>query len=137
MKKKTITAIIERGDDGAFSIYAQDDNVPVFANGLTEKEARDEFEQIMKEQAEYIKETTGEEPQWYSPDIKVNYRYDLTAFFQAFPFVSASGLARAIGINPSLMRKYKSGIAKASEAQKNIIQSKLDNIVERLQAVHF
>ena len=73
MKQKTIRAIIERGDDGTFSIYAEDDNVPVFANGLTKKEAREEFEQIMKEQAEYIKEQTGKAPQWYSPDTKIDY----------------------------------------------------------------
>ncbi|WP_216655771.1 hypothetical protein [Xylanibacter muris] len=34
-------------------------------------------------------------------------------FFLAFPFINASEFAKSIGINPSLMRKYKNGLVKA------------------------
>ena len=133
---KKIVAIIEKGDDGGYAIYAQGD-IPLFANGLTEQEARTEFEALIPEQAAYIKEHSGAYPDWYDGKYNVEYRYDMSAFFQAFPFINATELARSVGMNPSLMRKYKSCITKASTNQKNIIQHKLDDIVERLRAVRF
>ena len=45
--------------------------------------------------------------------------------------------AHAVGINPSLMRKYKIGLATASEKQKQIIQSHLNELTEKLQHVQF
>lgn len=133
---RKIVAIIEKGEDGGYGIYA-DGGIPLFANGLTEAEAREEFESLIPEQAEYIKENTGEYPDWYDGKSEIEYRYDMTAFFMAFPFINATEFAKSVGINPSLMRKYKRGIAKASENQKDIIQHKFDDIVERLRIVKF
>ena len=59
------------------------------------------------------------------------------SLFDAFPFLNASAFAEWIGVNPSLMRKYKSGLAKAGERQKDLIQRKFDDIVNRLSAVRF
>ena len=133
---KTITAIIEKGNDGGYSIYA-DSGVPVFGSGLTEDEARSEFEACLKEQADYMKERQGKYPDWYADDLQVEYRYDMSAFFLAFPFINVTEFAKSVDINPSLMRKYKSGIAKAGEKQKDLIQRKPDDIVSRLSAVRF
>ncbi len=73
-------------------------------------------------------------PQWLlCGDYELAYEFEDVA-----AMLRASGLARSIGLNPSLMRKYKSGLAKkASPAQKDIIQRKLDDIVARLVAVRF
>ncbi len=109
----------------------------MFSHGMTETEARDSFESLVPEQAEYMKECTGEYPDWYDEDVAFEYKYDMSAFFQAFPFINATELAKNLGINPSLMRKYKSDIAKAGAAQKDMIQRKFDNIVERLRVVRF
>ena len=133
---KRITAIIEKASDGGYGIYAED-NLPLFSNGLTEQEARDEFESLVHEQAEFIKERQGEYPDWYSDDVQIDYRYDMSGFFLAFPFINVSEFAKSLDINPSLMRKYKSGIAKAGERQKDLIQRKFDDIVSRLSAVRF
>ena len=133
---KTLTAIIEKAEDGGYGIYA-DGGVPVFGSGLTEEEARSEFEACLKEQADYMKERQGKYPDWYADDLQVEYRYDMSAFFLAFPFINVTEFAKSVDINPSLMRKYKSGIAKAGEKQKDLIQRKLDDIVSRLSAVRF
>lgn len=133
---KTFTAIIEKGNDGGYSIYAEG-GAPVFGSGLDEAEARSEFEACLKEQAEFMKERQGEYPDWYADDLQVEYRYDMSAFFLAFPFINVTEFAKSVDINPSLMRKYKSGIAKAGEKQKDLIQRKLDDIVSRLSAVRF
>lgn len=132
---KKIVAIIEKGDSNGYSIYASNDAVPVVGSGLTEQEARQDFEQVMGEQARYMEEHTGIAPDW--KDAEIEYRYDISGFFQSFPFVNATELARSVGINPSLMRKYKRGLAAASEKQKKMIQEKFDEIVNRLQRVRF
>ena len=132
---RKIVAIIEKGDSNGYSIYAANDAVPVVGSGLTEQEARQDFEQVMGEQARYMEEHTGIAPDW--KDAVVEYRYDISGFFQSFPFINATELARSVGINPSLMRKYKSGLAAASEKQKKMIQDKFDEIVNRLQKVRF
>jgi hypothetical protein len=134
---KTIIAIIEKSSEGGYGIYAKDKNVPLTGFGLAEAEAKEDFESLIEEQAEYYKEKTGVYPDWYSTDIKIEYRYDMSAFFMSFPFINATELAKSIGINPSLMRKYKSGIASASDKQKNMIQQKFDDIVNKLGVVKF
>ena len=134
---KKIVAIVEKSADGGYSIYAADE-LPLFASGMTEEEAKDDFAEFVQEQAEYMKERTGAYPEWYDEQgVDVEYRYDMSAFFLAFPFINASKLAKSLGINPSLMRKYKSGLAKASARQKNMIQHKFDDIVSRLSVVKF
>lgn len=133
---KKIVAIIEKGADGGYSIYA-DGGIPLFANGLTEQEARSGFEALVPEQAEFMKERTGQFPDWYDGSFEVEYRYDMSGFFLAFPFINASEFAKSIGINPSLMRKYKNGLAKASAGRKDLIQHKFDDMVRRLNAVRF
>lgn len=133
---KKIVAVIEKGNDGGYAIHAEK-GLPLFSNGLTEQEAKNEFLALIPEQAEFIKGKTGKYPDWYNGDFDIEFRYDMSAFFLAFPFINATELAKDIGINPSLMRKYKSGIVKAGEAQKNLIQHKFDNIVSRLQNVRF
>ena len=46
---KKIVAIIEKGEDGGYSIYAAND-LPLFASGMTEQEAKDEFCNFVQEQ---------------------------------------------------------------------------------------
>lgn len=133
---KKLIAIIEKGESDGYCIYAANGE-PLFANGMTEKEAKDDFFSLVPEQAEYIKEKTGSYPEWYSKDMEIEFRYDMTAFFDAFPFINATELAKTIGINPSLMRRYKSGISKAGEKQKNLIQTEFDKIISRMASVRF
>ena len=67
----------------------------------------------------------------------IDYVYDLSGFFEAFPFINASKFAKEIGMNESVMRKYKGKIVTASEKQKLLIQEKYDEILSRMAAVRF
>ncbi len=133
----TLTAIIEKASDGGFSVYSPD--VPgVYAPAPTEEEAKAEFVEMLEEQAEDMFDSTGKYPAWYSADgIEVEYTYSLSGFFEAFPFINASQLGAAIGINPSLMRRYKSGQKGVSQKQRQLIQSEIGKIASRLQSVRF
>ena len=133
---KKINAIIERSDSGGISIYSDDVN-GAYGFGLTEEEARDDFLSVLEEQAEYYKEIHGDYPSWKKEGYEVNYMYDISGFFEAFPFINASKFAKEIGINPSLMRKYKGKMVSASDKQRSVIQDKYDQIVGRMQAVRF
>ncbi len=55
--------------------------------------------------------------------------------FDTFPFLNASAFAEWIGINPSLMRKYKAGLSVPQGKNRELIQRGLQNIAERLEEV--
>ncbi len=137
MMNKKLVGVIEKASDGGYGIYALENVIPVTGYGLTEEEAKKDFLEQIKEQADYYKGKKGTYPKWYKEDLEVEYRYDMSAFFMSFPFINASEFAKSLGINPSLMRKYKSGLAKASTKQKDLIQEKFSGLVERLELVKF
>lgn len=132
---KTIVATIEKASDGGYGIYAEPDGLVGY--GLTEEEAKIDFISILEEQAAYYKQRCGEFPSWYDIELQVEYRYDLSGFFLRFPFINASEFASYVGINSSLMRKYKSGLVKASERQKEQIQAKFVEMIQNLERVKF
>lgn len=113
---KKIKAIIEKANDGGISVYSEDVN-GAYGFGLTEQEAKDDFMSVLEEQAEYYKEKHGDFPVWYKSGYSVDYIYDLSGFFEAFPFINASKFAKEIGMNESVMRKYKGKIVTASDKQ--------------------
>ncbi|MBR6250113.1 MAG: type II toxin-antitoxin system HicB family antitoxin [Bacteroidales bacterium] len=130
-------AIIERGTDGGFAIYAEEVS-GAFGSGETEQEAKNDFVEVLEEQAEYYQEQTGNLPDWYNGGkYTIEYVYDLSAFFEQFPFINATEFAKAIGLNASLMRKYKRKIVPISDKQKARIQSNYNAILNRMQAVTF
>lgn len=133
---KKIVGIIEKSEDGGFSIYTEELN-GVFGYGLTEDEAKGDFVEVLNEQAEYYKEKRGTFPSWYDEEIEIEYMYDLSGFFLAFPFINASAFAKEIGINESLMRKYKNRISFAGEKQMSIIKDGYQRLLNRMQAVKF
>lgn len=131
-----LTAIIERAADGGFVIHSPQVE-GVYAPAPTENEAKEEFLSMLEEAAEDQQERNGCYPEWYCAGIgaAVEYTYALSGFFEAFPFINASKFAEAVGINPSLMRRYKSGQGGISKSQKQLIQTKLEEVVVNLQAV--
>ena len=134
MKKTTL--IIEKAEDGGYGVYSKE--IPgVVGYGLTEKEAKEDAKEILEEQADFYKQKHGVFPEWYSEDMEVEYRYDFSGFFLAFPFFNVSKFAEEIGINASLMRKYKEGLAFASEKQKALIQGKFNEIKQKMNLVQF
>lgn len=132
---KTIVATIEKATDGGYGIYA--DPAGLVGYGLTEEEAKTDFNAVIEEQAAYYQKRNGEYPTWYEDGYTIEYRYDLSGFFLSFPFINASEFASYVGINPSLMRKYKSGLVKAGERQKEMIQAKYNEMIQNLERVKF
>lgn len=128
----TLTAIIEATDNGHYSIYTKED-YPILGFGDTLAEAKEDYEAVLQEQADHYTQHTGKAAPWL--EASITYRYTLSALFAAFPFLNASALARAMGINDSLMRRYKKGLANASEKQVAIIQDHLQRLASELTSV--
>jgi predicted RNase H-like HicB family nuclease len=105
---RKVTAIIEKGEDGSYSIHAPELENVIIGEGDTVAEAKDDFVNSRNEILEaYIDEglPVPEELR----DVEFEYRYDLSAFYDAHPYLNVSKLAEHMHINASLMRQYRRG----------------------------
>lgn len=58
-KKTAIIAIVEKGRDGGYSVFAKE--IPgAYGYGLTEEEAKQDFVENVSEQLEHIRDKTGQ-----------------------------------------------------------------------------
>lgn len=135
--KNVVKAIIEKGNDGFYSIYIPD-IAGLYGAGETEAEAKEALNEAIDMAREYAQETGD----WsdYAPladKFSIEYAYDLSGFFLTFDVLDASTLAKHIGINPSLMRRYKAGITKASDRQKEKIAKGIQSLAKQLSAAAF
>ena len=136
--KKTI-AIIEKASDGGYGIHCPDlTGVALYGYGLTENDAKESLCENLESILEYYEEEDKVIPDVLnSGELDFDYRYDFSGFFKAHPFFNVSELAMTIGINPSLMRKYKNGLAFASREQKQKIELGIHTISKKLSEVQF
>ena len=65
------------------------------------------------------------------------YHYDMISFFEYFDFLNVSKIAERAGINPSLMRKYTSGVANAGEGQYLKLKKAINSIAKELAVANF
>src|SRR5665647_1021024 len=125
---KKIKAIIEKGNDGLYSIYLPD-LIGMYGTGETEAEAKEALNEAIDSAKEYVEET-GEWGDYivFKSDFEFDYRYDLSGFFKTYNFFDVSALAGKLGLNASLLRRYKSGISKAETKQKEKIEQGIHNL---------
>ena len=126
--------IIERGQDGTYSAYPAKLNTTIIGEGETAEAAKADFLNSYEEIKQYYLEV-GEEMPVELKDLDFEYRYDLAAFFNSFDFINVSKFAKAVGVEPSLMRHYKIGDAGISTKQKRKIERGLHSLARELQNV--
>ena len=135
--KKKVIAIIEKADDDGYGIYVPDIEF-LFGYGLTEQEAKQDLIETLEEKIEDYKERQIEIPaELNEGNIEFDYRYDFSGRFQSFPFFNVSALAKEAGLNSSLLRKYKEGLAVASPAQRKRLEGAIHGIANRLRTATF
>jgi predicted RNase H-like HicB family nuclease len=136
---KKVVAIIEKASDGGYGIYCPDvTGLALFGHGLTEKEAKENLQENLESILEYYEEEGKPIPEVLNKGkISFEYKYDFSGFFKAYPIFNISELAAMIGINSSLMRKYKNGLAYASKEQREKIESGIHMISKKLSTVQF
>lgn len=67
------------------------------------------------------------------PELEIEYRFDVGSLFSYYDFVNIAGVAREIGLNPSVMRQYAIGVRKPSEERKLQIVAGLKNLADKMQ----
>ncbi len=133
---KIQTLIVEKNSEGWYGVYCNDvPGVTGFAE--TEEEAVEDFKIAVQEALSDYMDEDGNYPEWYADDMEFKLLYDLATFFDSFRFINISEFAKEVGINESLMRKYKTGAAFASPKQKARIQKGYNRLLERLSRVQF
>lgn len=69
------------------------------------------------------------------PEMEFEFVFDVPSLFDYFSYLNISAVAKKIGINASLMRKYASGVCSPGNARLKQIQDCLKNISSELMAV--
>ncbi len=132
---KNISAIIERGNDGLYSVYIADKAYPygIIGTGDTVKKAIEDFNAGYQEMKEYV-ESTGE----VFDEAEISFKYDIPSFLQEFAYAfSLAGLERITGVNQKQLGHYISGYRKPSAKTVRKIESKIHSFSKQLEAVQF
>jgi hypothetical protein len=133
MKKKKVTLVIEASSTG-FGIYGED--FPVTAYGDTVEAAKKDLESVITDVLDFYKtEGVKRDPALNDGNLEIIFKYDIASIFNHFGMLDASGLAKKIGMNPSLLRQYKTGHALASDKQKKKIEEGLHDLGRALLSV--
>lgn len=124
MKKRLITAVIEASKTG-FGIYS-DDLPGVTGYGKSIEEAKADIQSAIEEVLEaHLEDGTEPIKELNKGNLEFVYKYDIESLFKYFGMLDATNLARRIGLNPSLLRQYKTGITLAGPKQKEKIEKGL------------
>lgn len=130
-----VTAIIEKGTDGQYSVYIKDKKYPygIIGTGKTVSEAKEDFMGGYEDMKDYVTES-GEQ----FSEANFIFHYDIPSFLQEFAFAfSLAGLERITGINQKQLGHYISGYRKPSEKTIRKIESGLHSFSQLLSSVHF
>ena len=134
---KSLKAIIEKGSDGFYSVYVPE--IPgLYGAGETESDAKENLKEAIEVAIDHMEETG--DTTYYAPlmeDHTIEYAYDLSGFFKTIDIFDVTALSKRIGINSSLMRRYKTGMSKASASQKAKILDGIYSVADDLLAVKF
>lgn len=130
---KTI-ALIEKGKDGTFGIFTPDLKSTIIGEGKTVEEAKNDFDNSVKEVSLYYEESGKDIPEELQ-NIEFEYKYDLASLFNYYSFINVTKFAKIAGINASLMRQYKSGNQYISENQVMKIENALHKIANEIAAI--
>jgi len=128
------TALIEKGKDGTFGLFTPDLKSTIIGEGITVAEAKADFLNSVNELMLYYKETGRQIPEELL-DIEFEFKYDIASLFNYYSFINVSQFAKATGINPSLLRQYKTGHQYISENQVKKIEIALHKIAKEFAEI--
>lgn len=129
-----IAKVLVEKDGNGYSAVITNFQSTIWGSGGSVKEAKADLMNSIEEVRQSYLEN-GEESPDDLEDIILDYRYDISALFNAFSFLNTSKFAERIGISPSLMRHYKAGGTYISETQVKKIEAGLHQIARELLAV--
>ncbi|WP_291529037.1 type II toxin-antitoxin system HicB family antitoxin [Bacteroides sp. UBA939] len=132
--KQNVTVLMEKSSDGYFSCFVEDE-LPGFGlagYGDTAELAKKDMMQAYADMKDILEEEGKE-----IPELEFTYKYDIQSFFNYFSFLNVTKIAELAGINPSLMRRYTSGVAVAGQKQYDKIKVAVDRVTQEMAAATF
>ena len=134
-KNPTVKIVLEKTNTG-YSAYAPEE-AGIFTTGDSFEEIKENFNEVIEIQAEYLDETNKHEEAVRLRNSQLEFYLDVEQFFEHFSMINTSAFARYIGMNESQLRKISKGIVALSDKKALQIQNGLHNLAEDLRAVHF
>lgn len=128
MNAQKVTAVIERGNDGLFSVYVDDEKGYGFHGfGKTAEEAKEDFYDAYHE---------FKENGWCKNDLLFDFVYDTASFLQLFKDkVSLTGLQTITGINRKQLNHYVTGVSRPSPKTVQRIRTGLKEFSKELDSI--
>ena len=129
------TAVIERNNEGRYSIYIEKDDYPygIIGTGATVNEAIEDFMAGYEEMREVV-ESEGES----FVETEFSFKYDIPSFLQEYAYAfSLAGLERITGVNRKQLGHYISGYRKPSEKTIRKIEASIHAFSKQLGSVQF
>ena len=126
-------AYIEKGRDGSYSVYSTTSSV-IIGEGNSVAEAQAEFENTLNELLTTCREEGLPIPEDLV-DAEFTFKYDIASVFNFFDFINVTKFAKYAGVNPSLLRQYKTQGTYISEAQASKIESALKRVGQELTTI--
>ena len=126
--------IVEQTKDGYFSCFVEEDipYVGLLGYGSSSEEAIRSLVDFYKQMKTELKDEGKN-----LPELEFVVHYDMPSFFNRFNFLNQSKIAERAGINPSLMRKYTSGVARAGSKQYEKLHAAVQSIANDMLAAAF
>lgn len=126
--------VVEQTKDGFFSCYLEEElpHVAPLGYGDTSEAAINDLISFYKES----KNDLAAEGK-VLPELEFIIHYDMPSFFNRFNFLNQSKIAERAGINPSLMRKYTSGVANAGPKQYEKLYAAVQSIAQEMLSAAF
>ena len=128
------TALIEKGKDGTYGIFTPDINSTIIGEGNTVEESKADFENSVHEILQFYRQDGKPLPEELK-DIQFIYKYDIASVFDYYNWINVSRFAKKAGINPSLLRQYRTGKTYISENQISKIENALHSLGSELAAI--
>lgn len=132
---KKVKAIIERANDGNYSVYMNADNVSylITGTGATAEDAIESFKENYEDMKRYYKEEGKK-----FVELEFEYQYDMASFLSYFSKAfSLAGLSRITGINQGQLSHYVTGHRVPSARTKEKIQKSIYSFAADLSQVSF
>ncbi len=100
----------------------------VLGCGSSAKAAIEDMLKGWDDTTEYLREEGKE-----VPTLEIEYRFDVGSLFSYYDFVNIAGVAREIGLNPSVIRQYVIGTRKPSAERKKQIVTGFKSLANKMQ----
>ena len=132
---RKVNAVIERANDGTYSIYsdAEDIDYLVTGTGKTAEEAKKCFEDGYEDIKQYY--TKKGLP---FTEIEWEYKFDMASFLNYYSkIMTYAGLSRLTGINQQQLSQYANGYRRPSAKTKEKVQNAIYSLASDFSSVRF